>query len=49
MTQRMGGGLVAGPSFAVIDLGDDPDGTLRELGVRALEGHPELAAVVARL
>ena len=49
MAQPIGGGLTAGPSFAIVDLGPEPDAALREIGARALERHPDLADVVARL
>ncbi len=49
MAQPIGGGRTAGPSFAIVDLGPEPDAALREIGARALERHPDLADVVARL
>ena len=49
MAEPVGGGLTAGPTFEVVDLGPDPDAALRELGARAIDHHPDLSDLVARL
>jgi hypothetical protein len=40
---------MAGPSFEIVDLGPDPDAALRDLALRAVAGHPDLAPVVGKL
>jgi hypothetical protein len=49
MSQPVGDGLMAGPSFEIVDLGPDPDAALRDLAVRAVAGHPDLASVAGKL
>ncbi len=47
--QPIGGGLVAAPTFEVVDLGPDPGAALAELAARVAPDHPALEPQLERI